>query len=159
MAESINTDSLLLGVAAPQQRTLDVITDMIIPASADGRKPSARTVGVLKYIREHEPESLPAVARELERLDATSRERHGTAFADLAAESRQALVEAMRTDDPAFLRATAMHTVTCYYQDDRVLAAIGLEARPPFPKGYDVPAGDLSLLEPVRRRGSIVREA
>ena len=52
-----------------------------------------------------------------------------------------------------------MHTVTCYYQDDRVLAAIGLEARPPFPKGYDVPAGDLSLLEPVRRRGSIVREA
>ena len=61
MAEPINTDSLLLGVAAPQQRTLDVIADMIIPASADGRKPSAQTVGVLKYIREHEPESLPAV--------------------------------------------------------------------------------------------------
>ena len=65
----------------------------------------------------------------------------------------------MRADDATFLRNLAMHTVTCYYQDDRVLAAIGLEARPPFPKGYEVVAGDTDLLEPVRRRGSIVRDA
>ena len=142
-----------------EQRTLDIVTDMIIPASADGRKPSARDVGVLDYIREHEPDSVAVVARELERLDAVAQARHATAFADLDTESRQALVDALRREDPAFLQTTATHTVTCYYQDDRVLEAIGLDARPPFPKGYDVPAGDLSLLEPVKQRGSIVREA
>ena len=47
----------------------------------------------------------------------------------------------------------------CYYRDDRVLTAIGVEPRPPFPKGYEVPQGDWSLLDPVRARGPIYRDA
>ncbi len=132
---------------------------MIVPASADGRKPSAAEVGVLDFIRERSPGDLPAVARDIGRLDAAARERHGCAFTEVDAASRQAVVDAMRADDPTFLRSLAMHTVTCYYQDDRVLAAIGLEARPPFPQGYEVAAGDTDLLGPVRRRGSLVRDA
>ena len=57
------------------------------------------------------------------------------------------------------MRTLAQQTVTCYYQNDRVLEAIGVGARPPFPEGYQVPSGDLSLLEPVRGRGRIYREA
>ncbi|GIS18110.1 MAG: hypothetical protein CM15mP120_00260 [Pseudomonadota bacterium] len=34
-------------------------------------------------------------------------------------------------------------SVTC---DDRVLGALGLEARAPFPKGHDVPAGEWDLM-------------
>jgi hypothetical protein len=34
-----------------------------------------------------------------------------------------------------------------------------MEARPPYPKGYQVVQGDLSLLEPVRARGKIYRDA
>ena len=154
--ELIGSDFLL---DAPQRRTLDVVTDMIVPVSADGRKPSGRDVGVLDHIRAQDSATVLAVARELEGLDAASRERHGVAFADLDAAARREMVDALRAEDPAFLRTVAMQTMTCYYQDDRVLEAIGLGARPPFPEGYEVPTGDLALLEPVRQRGSIVREA
>ena len=46
----------------------------------------------------------------------------------------------------------------CYYRDDRVMRAIGMEPRAPFPKGYDVEQGDWSLLDPVRARGKIYRD-
>jgi hypothetical protein len=64
----------------------------------------------------------------------------------------------LRGEEPSFLARLAQQTVTAYYQDDRVLQAIGMEARPPFPKGYEVPSGDLSLLDPVRARGRVYRE-
>ena len=35
----------------------------------------------------------------------------------------------------------------------RVVAALGLEPRPPHPKGYEMGTDDLTLLDPVRRRG------
>ena len=40
----------------------------------------------------------------------------------------------------------------CYYRDDRVMVSLGLEARPPFPKGHVLEQGDWSLLDPVRAR-------
>ena len=46
----------------------------------------------------------------------------------------------------------------CYYRDDRVMEALGMEARAPFPKGYDVPQGDWSMLEAVQTRGKIWRD-
>ena len=42
--------------------------------------------------------------------------------------------------------------LAAYYRDDRVLIALGHEARAPFPKGYVVEQGDWSLLEAVKRR-------
>lgn len=146
-------------MTAMQRALFEIVVDMIVPASSDGTKPSAAEVGVLDSIAEREPGELPAIARDIDRLDAAARERQGAGFTEIDAASRQAVVEAMRADDSTFLQNLAMHTVTCYYQDDRVLTAIGLEPRPPFPKGYEVVAGDTDLLEPVRRRGSIVREA
>lgn len=47
----------------------------------------------------------------------------------------------------------------CYYRDDRVMEALGMEARAPFPKGYEVPEGDWSMLEAVQARGKIWRDA
>ena len=44
------------------------------------------------------------------------------------------------------------------YRDDRVLRSLGMEPRPPFPKGFEVEQGDWSLLEPVKRRGKLYRE-
>jgi hypothetical protein len=48
--------------------------------------------------------------------------------------------------------------MACYYQDDQVVVALGMEARPPFPKGNVVEPGDLSLLDPVRARKQIYRD-
>jgi hypothetical protein len=58
----------------------------------------------------------------------------------------------------AFPPMLMLYTFGCYYKHPRVLARYGLEARPPHPKGWEVPPTDLSLLEPVRRRGPIWRK-
>ena len=46
----------------------------------------------------------------------------------------------------------------CYYRDDRVLQALGLEARAPFPQGHKIEQGDWSLLDPVRDRAPLWRD-
>jgi len=45
----------------------------------------------------------------------------------------------------------------CYYRDDRVMQSLGMELRPPFPKGFEVEQGDWSLLDPVRARPAFYR--
>ena len=154
--EVIGSDNPL----SPAQRdVLAIVLDLIVPASADGRRPSAADVDVLGYIRAAEPGTLANLGAELDRLDAEAKERHGEGFASLDADVRQALVDDIRAAEPSFMGTLAIQTVTCYYQDERVLEAIGVEARPPFPKGYEVPSGDLTLLDPVRKRGRVWREA
>ena len=37
-------------------------------------------------------------------------------------------------------------------RDDRVVRSLGLEPRPPYPKGYVLPHSDWSLLDPVCAR-------
>ena len=152
----ISTDNPL---SEAQRLVLGLVLNLIVPASKDGRRPSAAEVDVLGYIREVESHTLGALRTDLDRLDAEARSTHGEAFASLDPATRQRLVDALREREPHFLRTLAMQTVTCYYQDDRVVEAIGVGARPPFPEGYEVPSGDLSLLEPVRQRGKIYRDA
>ena len=157
------TQEKIIGTDHPlsddQRRILAIVLDLIIPASEDGLRPSAADVDVLGYVRETEGHTLDNLRAELDQLDAEAFESQGEAFASLDPARRKALVDAVREREPQFMRTLATQTVTCYYRDDRVLEAIGVGARPPFPDGYEVPSGDLSLLEPVRRRGQIYREA
>jgi hypothetical protein len=62
--------------------------------------------------------------------------------------------------DARFRSLSQMLTIAimqAYYQDSRVLQSLGLDARPPFPAGHEVEAGDWTLLEPVQRRGPFYR--
>ena len=157
----MNSDDIISSDAsldAEQSRAFVTILDMIIPASDDGRFPSAADMDVLSYIVKTEPELLDTICVELDRLNAVSKDLHGMVFGDIGGTARQKLLEEMRDVEPQFLRGLALQTVTLYYQDDQVMEAIGLEARPPFPEGYEVVAGDLSLLDPVRARGQVYRD-
>ena len=55
-------------------------------------------------------------------------------------------------------RALGRVILAAYYRDDRVLRALGHEARPPFPKGYVVEQGDWSLVDAVRTRAPFWRD-
>lgn len=55
-------------------------------------------------------------------------------------------------------RALGRVVLAAYYRDDRVLCALGHEARPPFPKGYVVELGDWSLVDVVRARAPFWRD-
>ena len=49
-------------------------------------------------------------------------------------------------------------TYAGYYQNPAVLEALGLEGRPPHPKGYEIGPDDPQLLDPVRARAPFYRE-
>ena len=141
-----------------QQKTLAAVLNLIIAPSDDGRMPGAAEYDIWGYIHDAASTLAPVVRDELERLDTQARLQQGKPFATLDGAARQTLVEQMRAAEPGFMRDLARQTVACYYQQDRVLAAIGMPPRPPFPLGYEVAEGDLSLLDPVRARGRVYRQ-
>ena len=142
-----------------QRAILDLVLNLIVPPSADGRMPGAAEVGVPAYLVAEAADALPVLRQELEQIERRSRERFARGFAELGEGERKDLIAEMRAQASAFMQRLAMETLACYYQHDRVLEALGREARPPYPKGYQVVQGDLSLLEPVRARGKIYRDA
>jgi hypothetical protein len=154
--EDIQTDGAL---SVSQRETLDAVLDCIVPPSAERRLPGASEVGVPAYLAERAADALPGVRQELDELDRHARERHALSFAALDGIRKQSLVDDVRAREPAFMSRLALETVSCYYQHDLVLEALGMEARPPYPKGYEVLRGDLGLLEPVRRLGRLYRDA
>lgn len=147
------------GLTAAQSALLDLVLDLIVPPSADGRLPGAAALGVPAYLAAQAPDALALIGRELDFLEAQARGRFGHDFAALAAAQRQALADTLRAQDASFMSRLALETVTCYYQHDRVLEALGMETRAPYPQGFQVIAGDLALLAPVRRRGKVYRDA
>jgi len=65
----------------------------------------------------------------------------------------------LRTEGGAPVGVLTRIVLLCYYRDDRVMVSLGLEVRPPFPKGHVLEQGDWSLLDPVRTRKPFWRPA
>ena len=56
------------------------------------------------------------------------------------------------------MTALGRAVLQCYYRDDRVMRALGIEPRAPFPKGRVLEQGDWSLLDAVRGRPRMWRD-
>jgi hypothetical protein len=80
-------------------------------------------------------------------------------FADLAPAQREAVAARLRETAGQELTLLTRIILQCYYRDDRVMRSLDMEIRPPFPKGFEVPQGDWSLLDPVRKRPPFYRDA
>lgn len=139
------------------RRTLNAVLEVIVPADQARGLPSAGEVGVLGYLQAHAGDYWHPLGSELDRLDEFAYRQFAQHFADLSRTERARVAHLMRNGDPGFMRRLALEAVTCYYQDDRVMLALGLEPRAPAPKGFDAYAGDFSLVEPVVARGEIWR--
>ncbi len=139
-----------LGFSAEEMRTLTSVLDEIIPRSSDGALPGAGELGVAAYIDhalQKAPELRPMITEGLAELEAAAQRRHGRAFPDLSTPEKVALL-----NEQTFMLPLTLHTYAGYYQHAQVVEALGLEARAPHPKGYEMAANDLTLLENVRRR-------
>jgi hypothetical protein len=146
-----------------QARALVAVLDAALPPSADGRLPGAGELGLLARIEaemRRSPELGAAVRDGLAGLDALARGRAAPGFAELPAPEREPVLRELAERQPGFLPGLLFHAFAAYYQHPRVLAGLGLEPRPPFPKGYAMEPSDLdALLAPVRRRGPLWRPA
>ncbi|QHP72232.1 hypothetical protein EI171_35990 [Bradyrhizobium sp. LCT2] len=136
-----------------QRQDLRAIAAMIIPPSEEYRVPGADDEIIQADILATLGRDTRPVAAALDHLARLA----GMLLADLEPAARDGVAQQFRSSGGA---ATLVRVVLqCYYRDDRVLRSLGLELRAPFPKGYVLPDGDWSLLDPVKAKGGALRRA
>jgi hypothetical protein len=142
-------------LSANQRRSLRCLAEMIIPASAEYGVPSAGDAVIFGEILRSLGRDVGHVVAVLRTLDVLS----GGVFADLEPSRRDEVAARLREAGGAALMYLTRIILQCYYRDDRVMRSLDMEVRPPFPKGFEVEQGDWSLLDPVRARPKLFRDA
>ena len=140
----------------PAQRDdLRAIAGAIIPASMEFDVPGADDPAIQADI-------LATLGRDTglvrEALDGLAR-LAGSPLAGLDPARREAVALELRAKGGAAVATLTRVLLQCYYRDDRVVRSLGLEPRPPYPKGHVLEDGDWSLLDPVRARPPMWRRA
>lgn len=136
---------------------LSALLDSIIPPDPVRGLPGAGELGLAAAI-DAIPELRPVVAEALAGLDERARARGAEDFSCLDARARSAVLNDQAAAQPDLLPGLVFHTYVRYYREPRVLAALGLEPRPPHPLGYPLEQADLdALLSGVRKRGGLYR--
>jgi hypothetical protein len=138
-----------------ERDTLQMIVGHIIPADAELSVPGADDESIFADIVRSAHRDEASLHRAVAAVDALASQ----SFRALPPGEQSAVLEKFRALHPDLARACEVVTARCYYRDARVMRAIGMEVRPPFPIGFDVEPGGLELLEPVRQRGKIYRDA
>jgi hypothetical protein len=142
-------------LTAEQRRSLRCLADIMIPASAEYGVPGAGDELIFGDILRSIGQDARHVAAVAHRLVVLA----GGEFAELDATRRTEVAMRLRAEGGEALTYTTRLILECYYRDDRVMRALGMEPRPPFPQGFEVEQGDWSLLDPVRKRSKIWRDA
>jgi hypothetical protein len=142
------------GLSPEEARTLRCVAGMMIPASARHGVPGADDPVIFADIVRSLGRDIAHVRAALGRLD----ELAGGDFAGNASRRAEAVAR-FRAEGGAPEMFLNRAVLQCYYRDDRVMRALGMDPRPPFPRGFAVEQGDWSLLDPVRARAPFWRKA
>jgi hypothetical protein len=138
-----------------QRDDLRIIAGIMIPASAEFAVPGAEDPAIQADI----VATLGRDADEVrEALDQIAR-LAGQPLAGLEPSRREAVTMELRARGGSAVATLTRVVLQCYYRDDRVVRSLGLEPRPPYPKGHELEQGDWSLLDPVRARPPMWRRA
>jgi hypothetical protein len=157
----MSQDENWAGFSPGEARALSGVLDQIVPPSRDGRLPGAGELGLAGHIEQAvqaTPELTPAVMQGLAALDDLARRRGAQDYAALPGPDQLELLHELEAAQPTFLPGLIFHTYVGYYQHARVVEALGLEARPPHPDGYELERGDFGMLDRVRARPKLYRE-
>lgn len=138
-----------------QRAALRRLAGLMIPASAEYGVPGADDDTVFADILRTVAPQSQLVSRALDELDALA----NGAFAESDPASQSAASESFRTSGSPLVGPLVALVTQCYYRDDRVMQSLEMEPRPPFPLGFELDNGDWSLLDPVRARGKLYRDA
>ncbi|MFN4018291.1 MAG: hypothetical protein ACK4JB_23345 [Reyranella sp.] len=141
-------------LSAAETDALTKIAGTMVPEDAALGMPGADDPAILDDILKSIGRDLPLVRDALAAIEAKS----GGAFAEMDQAAREALINEWYPRGGAPALALGRVIVSAYYRDDRVLLALGHEARAPFPKGYVLEQGDWSLLDVVRSRQPFWRD-
>lgn len=133
---------------------LRVISAMIIPESAEFGVPGADDPAIQDDIIAtlgRDGELVHAALGHLARVA-------GAPLSGLDESRREAVAKEFRATGGTPAATLTRVVLQCYYRDARVVRSLGLEPRPPFPKGHTLEQGDWSLLDPVKARPTMWRQ-
>jgi len=137
------------------------VLDEIIPPSADGSFPGAGELGVGERIEEalaQRPDVAHIIERGLASISELAERCNPSGFGGLSKSERVAVLREAEAAEPGLFGALVMQAYFGYYTDPRTTERLGVR-NPPQPDGYDLEPGDLSLLDPVRARPRLWRDA
>jgi hypothetical protein len=146
--------------SADEKALLNGLLDEIIPASDDGRIPSAGSLGVEDFIANKArevPGLTDLLTRGLRTAQALLEPKKLDTFEALSPADRFTLAKILERREPDFFAALTRYIYMGYYTDPTVPSHFGLSAKPPHPYGYEVPDESpeelTALVEPVKKRG------
>ena len=148
----MSLDSLL---TPAQTEDLRAIAAVMIPASTEFGVPGADDPAIQADIVATLGRDTELVRKALDDLARLA----GRALASLDPPRRETVTAELRTKGGAAVGTLTRVVLQCYYRDDRVVRSLGLEPRPPYPRGHVLEDGDWSLLDAVRARSPMWRPA
>jgi len=141
----------------PQWFALRAIADQIVPPSAKYSVPGGGDEQICKEVLGDVGQNLPKLIDTLEAINTIAHDLGGNDLGQLETSAHEAIALTFRHTHPKLADRLAMWVTQCYYRDERVLESLGLDARPPFPQGYEIESGDWAELKPVTNRSPIFR--
>ncbi|RZI39533.1 hypothetical protein EGT07_28460 [Herbaspirillum sp. HC18] len=138
-----------------QRDDLRTVAAMIIPASDEYKVPGADDPAIQADMLKTLGRDAALVAQALDQLARLA----GKPLAEVDPAKRDVIAHEFRATGGVAAATLVRVVLQCYYRDDRVLRSLGLELRAPFPKGYVLPDGDWSILDPVKARPPSLRRA
>lgn len=141
-------------LTSAERRDLRRLAGFMVPASAEYGVPGADDEAIFADIVHSLGRDRDAVRRALALL----RQIAGGDFAGLGETAAEAAAMTLLNQPGPMTAALGRAVLQCYYRDDRVMRALGIEPRAPYPKGRELEPGDWSLLDAVRARPRMWRD-
>jgi len=146
----------LLGPA--ERALLRLVLNRLVPA--DGPFPAAGSLGVgmgVEQLAGNTPAARRLLVEGLRQIAMAGEQAHPEGFAALTDDQRDAVLERVEREHPAFFETLVRQTYAGYYSDASVLKLLGEDA-PPQPRGHRVDPMPLGLVERVRRSAFTYRQ-
>lgn len=143
-------------LSAELDALLVAVLDRIIPPQGDA--PGAGAVAA-DHVRRSLVEPAGLLADGLTAIDQAARRQGVAGFPALPPEARDDLLRAIEQTQPRFFDVLVAQTYGAYYSHPDVLRRLGLDPRPPQPRGHRLEPMDLRLVERVAAQPPIYRQA
>ena len=135
------------------------VLDRIIPANETMPGAGQIAVAYLDDIVGRSPRLKRSFGAGLSHIELYAHGTYSQDFHILSDEQKDAVLSQVETDQPEFFEALVRQTYNAYYTDARIIELLGLEARPPQPRGHQLERGDFGPIENVKNRGIAYRQA
>ena len=139
------------------------ILETLIPASKDGKIPSANNILIIEKLKQ---EAIKDNKFKSLLLDGLKHIKHmlivtGNDLNSIDLRNFTNLICKLEDQKPEFFSAFLRQTYIAYYNQPSIRTHFGLSANPPHPEGYNVPSETIeeisSLVAPVIKRGACYR--